>query len=148
MTVASLLLELMAADPVSEGLTVSGGEPLEQPDAIAELAAGWRAATGSGVIILTGLSWEEIGQDSATREAARRADLVIAGRYNERLRIGEGLRGSSNKTYHFLTDEYCIDQFTNLPEFEAVIGKDGTVHVTGVAGSHSLAKALRPQPPR
>ena len=147
MTVASLLLELMAADPVSEGLTVSGGEPLEQPDAIAELAAGWRAATGTGVIILTGLTWEEIEQDPATLTAARQADLVIAGRYNERLRIGEGLRGSSNKTYHFLTDEYCIDQFTNLPEFEAVIGKDGTVHVTGVAGSDTLAQSLRPRAP-
>ena len=55
--------------------------------------------------------------------------------------------GSSNKTYHFLTDEYRIDQFTNLPEFEAVIGKDGTVHVTGVAGSDPLTQALRPQTP-
>ena len=144
-TVASLLLELIAADPNAEGLTISGGEPLEQPDAIAELATGWRAATGTGVIILTGLTWEEIEQDPAARSAARRADLVIAGRYNERLRIGEGLRGSSNKTYHFLTDEYRIDQVTNLPEFEAVIGKDGTVHVTGVAGSDSLTQALRPQ---
>jgi anaerobic ribonucleoside-triphosphate reductase activating protein len=38
--------------------------------------------------------------------ATRQTDLVIAGRYNERLRIGEGLRGSSNKTYYFLTDEH------------------------------------------
>ena len=145
MTLASLLLELMAADQVSEGLTVGGGEPLEQPEAIAELAGGWRASTGTGVIILTGLTWEEIEQDPAARETARQADLVIAGRYNERLRIGEGLRGSSNKTYHFVTDEYRIDQFANLPEFEAVIGKDGTVHVSGVAGSDSLTQALRPQ---
>ena len=105
----------------------------------------WRASTGTGVIILTGLAWEEIEQDPAARKAARQADLMIAGRYNERLRIGEGLRGSSNKTYHFLTDEYRIDQFANLPEFEAVIGKDGTVHVSGVAGSDSLTQALRPQ---
>jgi hypothetical protein len=90
---------------------------------------------------------EEIKQHPATREAARQANLVIAGRYSEPLRIGERLRGSSNKAYHFLTDEYRIDEFTTLPQFEAVINKDGTVHVTGVAGSDSLTQALRLQVP-
>ena len=102
----------------------------------------------AGVIILTRRAGEEIHQDPDDREATRQADLVIAGRYNERLRIGEGRHGSSNKTYHFLTDEYRIDQVTALPQFEAVINKDGTVHVTGDAGSDTLTQALRPQAPR
>jgi hypothetical protein len=53
MAVASLLLKLMAADPDSEGLTISGGEPLEQSHAIAALAAEWPASNGTGVIIRT-----------------------------------------------------------------------------------------------
>jgi pyruvate-formate lyase-activating enzyme len=50
----------MAAGSNSEGLTISGGERLEQPDAIARLSDAWRDSTGTRVIILTGLAWEEI----------------------------------------------------------------------------------------
>ena len=60
MTVASLLLKLGDADPASEGLTLSGGELLQQPDAVAELAPGWRTATGTGVMIDSGVTKEKI----------------------------------------------------------------------------------------
>lgn len=142
MLVDELVDDLVAKDPETEGLTVSGGEPLQQADALAELIDVWKVRTGAGVIVLTGYQWDEVDGDPLRRVAISRADLVVAGRYNARLHVGSGLRGSGNKTYHFLTDRFLLADVLEIPEFEAVVGADGTVHVSGVAGSEALRDAL------
>ena len=133
--VTSLVDELISDDPGPDGLTVTGGEPLQQSAALLELIRDWKARTHTSVIILTGYSWEEIQAHPDRSLAVRAADVVIAGRYNERLRVATGLRGSENKTYHFLTEAYRLEDFEAVPELEVIISPDGTLHVTGVAGS-------------
>jgi anaerobic ribonucleoside-triphosphate reductase activating protein len=106
--------------PDIEGVTLTGGEPLEQPRAIAVFCAELRARTDLGVIVLTGFT------------AVAAVDLVVAGRYNRRRRVATGLRGSANKMYWDRTGRYPPSALRTVPDGEVLIGPDGTVTVTGM----------------
>lgn len=131
--VATVIHDVLAT-PGIEGVTVTGGEPLEQPVALAAFAAGISGA-GLGVVVLTGFSRAEIAADPARTAAVACADLVIAGRYNQRLHLGAGLRGSSNKEIWDRTSRYSAAMLSAVPEIEVLIGRDGTVTVTGMVAA-------------
>jgi len=114
-----------------EGLTISGGEPFEQPVGVLEMGRLVREA-GLGVVILTGFTWSEVTQMIPPAELARSADAVITGRYQRDRHIGLGLRGSSNKKVRLIGDRYSPEQFADTPVAEVTISADGTVVVTGV----------------
>jgi anaerobic ribonucleoside-triphosphate reductase activating protein len=115
-----------------DGVTLTGGEPLEQPAAVAEFCALLRArCPGLGIVVLTGFTRREIERDPAKAGAVAQADMVIAGRYNQRLRLARGLRGSSNKEYWARSARYGPEEFSGVPEVEIILAPDGAVTVTG-----------------
>lgn len=132
-TVGELVDEVLAEVPGIEGVTLTGGEPLEQPVAVAAFCAQLRARADLGVIVLTGFTRAEIEADPARAAAVAAVDLVVAGRYNQRLKAGTGLRGSENKTYWDRTGRYSQADLGPVPEMEVIIGVDGLVTVTGMA---------------
>ena len=114
-----------------EGVTLTGGEPLEQGEMASAFCGEIRQRSDLGIIILTGFTRNEIERDQEKARAVAHADMVIAGRYNERLRIARGLRGSSNKEYWARTGRYRPEDFAEVPEVELLIGPDGALTVTG-----------------
>lgn len=116
-----------------DGLTISGGEPLEQAPAVVELARGCRDA-GLTVVLLTGFSWKYLlnRRRDVVAQLEETVDVVLAGRYSQGRHLGAGLRGSDNKTVELLSDRYTRDQVDDVPVAEMVINPDGSVVVTGV----------------
>jgi anaerobic ribonucleoside-triphosphate reductase activating protein len=131
--------EVIAELPHVDGVTLTGGEPLEQPAAVGAFCAEVKARTGLGIIILTGFTVGEIAADREKAAAATKADMVVAGRYNARRHLGAGLRGSANKAYWALTDRYGPEDFAEVPEIEVLIAADATVTVTGM---HPLGRDI------
>ncbi|GGM47992.1 4Fe-4S cluster-binding domain-containing protein [Dactylosporangium sucinum] len=127
------LVATALADGV-EGVTLSGGEPLEQPAPVAAFGAALRP-TGLGLIVLTGFTRAEIERDPARRAAVADADLVVAGRYQRRRHLGARLRGSANKEYWWRTARYRAADLEALPDLEVLIAADGTVTTTGMVGT-------------
>jgi anaerobic ribonucleoside-triphosphate reductase activating protein len=121
------------ADDELDGVTLTGGEPLQQPEAVAELGARLKAQGGLGLIVITGYTRGEIEGDPARLAAVRDADLVVAGRYQRRRHLGEGLRGSANKAYWWRTERYRRADLDAVPDVEVLIAADGTLTVTGMA---------------
>jgi anaerobic ribonucleoside-triphosphate reductase activating protein len=115
-----------------EGVTLTGGEPLQQPAAVAAFCAEIRARTSLGIVVLTGYARAEIEADPGRAAAVADADMVIAGRYNSRLRTGAGLRGSANKQYWARTCRYTAADFDAVPDLEIAVAADGTVTVSGM----------------
>lgn len=86
----------------AEGLTVSGGEPLEQAAGLAEFLAGADAARGAAgreppadILVYTGYEQDEWDPDRL--RALRHADAVIAGRFRIAEPTGLVWRGSANQ---------------------------------------------------
>jgi anaerobic ribonucleoside-triphosphate reductase activating protein len=115
-----------------EGVTLTGGEPLEQPEPVSVFCDRIRAGSDLGIIVLTGFTRREIERDPARAKAVAAADMVIAGRYNAKRHLGRELRGSDNKAYWARTSRYRAEQFTEVPEVEFIIAPDGSLTVTGL----------------
>jgi anaerobic ribonucleoside-triphosphate reductase activating protein len=89
-----------------DGLTVSGGEPFQQPEALAELLTGARDRLGPDVdlLVYSGYSLSRLRRDRSRRAALERCDAVVAGPYVRRLNVGQAWQGSSNQQLVPLTD--------------------------------------------
>lgn len=115
-----------------EGVTISGGEPLQQAGALLDLLRLIRRTTSLGIIVFTGFSWEEFLRLPQAAFLQANMDVLIAGRYKAELRQATGLIGSSNKTMHFFTNQYIPADFEDIPEAEVILGEDGELRFSGI----------------
>lgn len=83
-----------------DGVTISGGDPLEQPDDLAQLLEYLKRHTDD-ILLYTGFTQTEIASDPVLRDTAKLADVLVTGPYVERLNDGRALRGSSNQDIIF-----------------------------------------------
>lgn len=91
------LTRIYGENPLLDGLTLSGGEPMCQPGACAALARGVRAL-GGNVWVYSGYTYEEILADPAKKELLDAADVLVDGPFLESQRSLELLwRGSANQ---------------------------------------------------
>lgn len=92
--------EGIQANPLLDGITLSGGEPMEQPGPLIELADLAHAA-GLNVWCYTGYTFEELlaGEPSqAARELMERCDVLVDGPFEHDLRsLDLHFRGSANQ---------------------------------------------------
>jgi anaerobic ribonucleoside-triphosphate reductase activating protein len=130
--VGELFARIAALGDAIEGITVSGGEPLQQREALAALLGRVKGETGLSVLVFTGFTWEEVQRFPEAGALLASIDVLLAGRYDERLRLARGLMGSANKTAHFLTDRYGPKDLAAVPEAEVVITPSGEVVTTGI----------------
>jgi anaerobic ribonucleoside-triphosphate reductase activating protein len=115
----------------SEGLSLSGGEPLQQPAASAALLDAARAL-GMSTLAFSGYSIDEIRALPGGPEVLARLDVLVDGRYVASERLATGLRGSANQRIQLLTDRYSVADVEATPVAEIRIGKNGEMVLTGV----------------
>jgi anaerobic ribonucleoside-triphosphate reductase activating protein len=116
-----------------EGITVSGGEPLQQLGSMAALLSRVSSETSLSVLLFTGFTWEEVRRmGPGAGELLSCVDVLIAGRYDQTRRLAVGLRGSANKTVHFLTGRYGPEDLEAVPPAEVIVTRDGELATTGI----------------
>ncbi|HVV81441.1 MAG TPA: 4Fe-4S single cluster domain-containing protein [Kofleriaceae bacterium] len=134
-TVAAVIDDLAAAARAGavEGLTLSGGEPMQQAGAALELLLAARRL-GLSTLMFSGYTREEITAQALGPAVLAHLDVLVDGRYRSDLRdgAGAGLRGSSNQRIHLLTARHADADVTATPVAEVRIAADGTVVLTGV----------------
>jgi anaerobic ribonucleoside-triphosphate reductase activating protein len=130
--VSELLGRIEQCQATLEGITVSGGEPLEQPTGLLHLLCGIRERTRLSVVLFSGLTRDRIKGLPVGPEILAAADILIAGPFVRELRMANGLRGSSNQEIRLLSNRYDLDQITGTPVGEVHIDPRGIVSVTGI----------------
>lgn len=126
------LVEQIQSIPGIEGLTVSGGEPLQQIAPLTTLLRGLRETTPLSVVVFTGFEPDEIRRLPGSGSLLALVDVLIAGRYRQGQRLAHALRGSTNKQMLFLSSRYRPADFEHLPEAEVIIAPDGQVTFSGI----------------
>lgn len=86
-----------------DAITISGGEPFLQAEALAEFI---KYAGRPGVIIYTGFTYEELLKKADASCLLECCDLLIDGPFIKELQDGKNMRGSSNQRAVLLTKLY------------------------------------------
>ncbi len=101
------------------GVTISGGDPFEQPEELFYLLTKIKQLDLSdGLIVFTGFTIDEIRVREELNKSLDYIDVLIDGLYIEEKRISSGLAGSSNQQFHFLTDKISRDKILIDQEVE------------------------------
>jgi anaerobic ribonucleoside-triphosphate reductase activating protein len=116
-----------------ENITVSGGEPLEQPEGLLQLLTALRMATHLSTVLFSGYTLAETMKMAYGPRIFRLVDVLIAGPFVQARRIARGLRGSANQVVHLLTNRYTARDIANTPPGEVCIDPSGDIYLTGVA---------------
>lgn len=134
--VSVLLAEMAAPRATIEGLTLLGGEPFEQAEALVPLVRGARDL-GLSVIVFSGYTLEELTTRADARALLSGIDVLVDGRYEaghpERERLWVG---STNQRFHYLTDRYSQEIERPAPgaplrSVEVRLGTDGRWSANG-----------------
>lgn len=121
--------------PDIEGLTISGGEPFEQPKPVALLCHAVRKA-GLSVMLFTGRRYEQLIEtgNQAIKHLLSQIDILVDGPFIESLTDSQLLwRGSSNQRIRLLTNRYSSEVLANTsqPQVEAEMPTDNSLKLTG-----------------
>lgn len=95
-----------AASRDAEGITVSGGEPFMQAEALLDFFKCLRTKRDMGIILYTGFTLEELKEDPRKAALLPYIDILIDGRYIKELDDGRAFVGSSNQKIYYLTERY------------------------------------------
>lgn len=128
-TIEDLASQMKASG--SEGLSLSGGEPLQQAAASLALLDSARAL-GMSTLAFSGYSIDEIRALPDGPAVLARLDVLVDGRYIASARLASGLRGSENQRIQLLTDRYTHADVEATPVAEIRIGRGGEIVLTGV----------------
>jgi anaerobic ribonucleoside-triphosphate reductase activating protein len=121
------IVRLCKAEDI-EGITLHGGEPLDQAEGLLEIAKSLKAI-GKTVILFTGYTYKELSLKSQ-RALWRISDIVVSGRYDESKRnIYLQFRGSTNQKIYCHEGKYK-DYKINDGETVAILRLDQKGNMT------------------
>lgn len=131
-SVDDLLSMIIQGKEEIEGITVSGGEPAYQRRALTRLFQEIRCQTNLSIVVFSGYTLDELNRTISARSFLESIDVLIAGRYDQNLRVADGLTGSANKTFTFFTSRYTPQDFTQIPQAEVTISPQGEITFSGI----------------
>lgn len=122
----------------ADGITISGGEPFDQPEALIFLLKQLRLKTRSDILVYSGYAYEKISH--YVTQCKGLIDALITDPYEEQTKQTLALRGSDNQRLHYLTPlgEMRFSQFertlqTSDKTFDLMYEEDeGTTWLAGI----------------
>lgn len=115
-----------------EGLTISGGEPLQQFKPLVSFLTQIRNETDLSVILFSGFTFEAIRSMPQSDRLFYLVDVLIAGRYDHSIPSSNPWIGSGNKTVHFFSSRYSMDDLQRVPSSEVIIQPNGELVSSGI----------------
>jgi anaerobic ribonucleoside-triphosphate reductase activating protein len=144
-TVARVMDAVQDWLPLAEGITISGGEPFDQPDALRALLEALRERTSVSIFVYSGHTIERIAPWLAANQGL--IDGLMSEPYKASAPQTRALRGSDNQVLHLLTplgiselgaiERSIGDEDRTL---DVMFDADGTVWFAGIPMRGDLAR--------
>ncbi len=128
-----LAADILALGNKIAGVSISGGEPLQQPQALLDLLQNLAASrSGLSTLLFSGYTLPEIDAMPLGAEILPHVDLLIAGRFVASRPCGQRLLGSANQQVHFLSSRHTASDLIPVPARELIIHQDGSLTSSGI----------------
>jgi len=141
------LTKMLCALPDIEGITISGGEPFAQAQALTTLLTSVHHQRDLGVIVYSGYTLAALRHQALQQPAIDTllvlTDLLIDGPYLASQNDGLSLRGSANQQIHVLTPRYreVVESYYAKPQRPVEMHMlENEVMLVGVPGNETLKK--------
>jgi anaerobic ribonucleoside-triphosphate reductase activating protein len=133
--VSEVAQRLLQRDP--EGVSISGGEPLDQAEGILALLT-LLPPLPKGVLMYTGTTVKQRAQLPLWGEIRKRVDLLVAGPYVQERRVWPVTRllSSSNQVLHYLGDKLGPADLEGGAQVEVIVGKE--IRTLGFPREHDV----------
>ncbi|PAY08526.1 radical SAM protein [Bradyrhizobium sp. UFLA03-84] len=121
----------------ADGITISGGEPFDQGEALFDLLVQLRARTNADILVFSGYPWTAIC--GALAASPSLIDAIVSGPFKVNEAQTLALRGSDNQELHLLTPlgrarfasfERRIDETDRA--FDIMFDEDGDLWLAGI----------------
>jgi anaerobic ribonucleoside-triphosphate reductase activating protein len=114
-----------------DGITISGGDPLEQEDELLELLMLLSSMRlRKGIILFSGFTRAEISSNIIREKCLSYIDVLIDGRYEKNLKVDFSLKGSSNQEFYFFSNKISSSELVFDQEIE-ISCLEGDIMMTG-----------------
>lgn len=129
---AATLCDELLSTPCG-GITISGGEPFQQPEALLELLTHLHERHSPPILVFSGYDHEVLTADPLFLQCLSLCDALICGSFRADLQPAyERFCSSSNQELILLSDRYKHSDFADLPLSEVIIGNDGEIISSGI----------------
>lgn len=128
-----------------DGITISGGEPFEQPEALEQLLHAIRQLSGANILAFSGLPLEKL----ASLDIVKRGliDCLVSDPFDVSLGQTKYLRGSDNQRMTCLTD-LGLEVFGDLDRYatdadrrlDVMFDADGQVWLAGIPSRGDMTR--------
>jgi anaerobic ribonucleoside-triphosphate reductase activating protein len=128
----SLLAKLQPWLKECDGVTISGGEPFDQPVALAGLIPALRTLCDGDLLIYSGYSWNKLLKEHS--DLIELADTIVSEPFIAAKQSNESLVGSTNQQVHML-NALSESRYKAWQEFKPAFGiaeRDGVVYLAGI----------------
>ena len=145
-SVRALCTELLSCP--CDGITISGGEPFQQPQALHELLRLLQQRCAPPILVFSGYTYRELLGNEDAAACLPLIDALICGPFRREIAPAyDRFCSSANQKLVLLTDRYSQKDFAGLPLREFVFDTEGNVTVSGIlqlpgteSGSFSAAR--------
>jgi anaerobic ribonucleoside-triphosphate reductase activating protein len=138
MPVTEIFKQILQYQDSIEGITLLGGEPLDQYEETLSLLTSC-VKSGLSTMLFTGYEMQEIEKKSMSA-ITENLDILVTGPYEEQNRtLYHQWIGSTNQRIHFLTTRYTDYTIKNKNYTEVSINEDGSITILGFPGENIKA---------
>lgn len=130
--VDQLFSQVMALQSEIQGVTISGGEPLQQMRPLLKLLQRLQGESELSILLFSGYSWDEIDGMPNGKQLLSLLDVLVAGRYRQDQPGLGGLLGSSNQQIYTLSSRYSIQDLDQTPPAEVILTREGDILLSGI----------------
>lgn len=144
-TVGELLVRVGPWLQSCDGVTISGGEPFEQPAALGQLLRGIREVSGANILVYSGKTFSELAEEPPV--TAGLIDCLISEPFELNSPQTKYLMGSDNQQMTCLTPlgRTVFSPLNRLADgsdrrMDVMFDEDGVVWLAGIPGRGDMAR--------
>ena len=120
-------------EPACDGITISGGEPFQQPEALFQLLKELRKNDVPSVLVFSGYPYDTLQNSPDCANSLPMIDALICGPYRKDLPPAyDRFCSSANQELILLSDRYTTEDFCDLPLSEIIITPEGETVMSGI----------------
>ena len=131
------------------GITISGGEPFQQPDGLLELVIELKKRNAPPILVFSGYTFQQLQQNSKFKPIQQFIDSLICGPYlKDQIPAYERFCSSANQELYLFSDRLKAEDFINLPIGEIIIDNFGNTSYSGLFSGKDWESQNRPEQKR